>query len=578
MLVQKIILSITLMVLLACNGQTTVPTYQRVNENSRWGYMNENNEMVIAYGLYDFLNEIDEAGMILATKNGKHGYIDIQQNIIIPFEYDDLGVFTAHGLAPAQKNGKMGFINRKGDVVVAFIYDHLGYFYKSGLAIAMRDGKQGFINEQGKEVIPLIYEDVNQSMDDEIILISKEQKWALFTNTGLQITPFKYDQIGENSYGPLFISNRAIATVNNKFTFLTKEGKELINPGTYTTVLPFTTSGFSIVSKNNKFGIITTEGTEIIDLDYDAIEHPTSYSNILELFILKKNHKISVLNAYLKPIVPEALSYEWDKIKTEKDFMNVLIIQNSTHKFGVVKEDGTELIPFVYESLDGFDGKTVAIAKRNGKFGIVDAFNNEISAFVNDTITRERFSDQYVLKTKGLYRIVAKDGTKIKDFTYDDMQACYYDEENQFIVKKDNKYGMVAIDGTILIPVMFDDISNWVEYGPEAHFVTKAHKKGMYSRTGKELIPPIYEELMYYTATCIVAEHNKKVGVIDLNNKTIIPFQYDEILVDWFDTVMEHKAPEFFVLKNNTYQQIDGQNKVIRTNISKKEIDKRFYN
>jgi len=471
----------------------------------------------------------------------------------------------------------MGMINRKGTIVIPFTYDHLGYFYKSGLAVASRNGKLGFINEKGEEIIPLIHENVNQSIDDELILISKNNKWALFNNRGTQLTAFKYDQIGENSYGSLFISERAIAKVDNKFTFLTKQGKELVELGTYETVTPFTSTGFSIVSKNNKFGIITTDATEIIGLDYEHIEHPTSYSNILELFVLAKNKKIIILNAYLKPIITNALNYKWDKLKTEHSFLDVLIIKDMQHKYGVIKQDGSILIPFVYDEFNGFDGKDIAIAKQNGKYGIIDANNKVISSFINESITKERFSEQYVLKNKGLYSIITKEGKKINEFAYDEMEACFYNEENQFIVKKNDKYGMVNIDGNVLIPIIFDHISNWVEYGPDAHFVTKAHKKGMYSYSGQELIPSIYDELMYYTDTCIIVQVNNKVGVIDLNNKTIIPFDYDAILVDWYATVMEHKKPEFFVLRNNNYQQINEQNKVVRTNISKREIDKRFY-
>jgi len=105
---KKILLTLSLTVLLSCNGQTASTSYERVNENNHWGFVNEKKEMIIPFGLYDFLNPIDELGMILATKNGKEGYIDIHQNILIPFDYEDLGVFTENGLAPTKKKRQNG--------------------------------------------------------------------------------------------------------------------------------------------------------------------------------------------------------------------------------------------------------------------------------------------------------------------------------------------------------------------------------------------------------------------------------------------------------------------------------------
>src|SRR5690606_28315387 len=138
-IMKKLILISLLLLVVSCKGQTS-DNYERINKNNSWGFVDENGKEIIQLGIYEFLNRIDEKNMILAKKNGKDGYIDIHQNVLIPFDYDDLGVFSsANELAPAKKNGKSGVINRKGETIVPFIYDKVNYFYNSGLAIVIKD-------------------------------------------------------------------------------------------------------------------------------------------------------------------------------------------------------------------------------------------------------------------------------------------------------------------------------------------------------------------------------------------------------------------------------------------------------
>ena len=65
------------------------------------------------------MNPVDKYGMILAQKDGKEGYIDITDKVLIPFIYDNVGVFsTGVELASVIKDGKQGFINRKGEIII----------------------------------------------------------------------------------------------------------------------------------------------------------------------------------------------------------------------------------------------------------------------------------------------------------------------------------------------------------------------------------------------------------------------------------------------------------------------------
>ncbi|MBK8565736.1 MAG: WG repeat-containing protein [Saprospiraceae bacterium] len=60
-------------------------------------------------------------------KNGKFGYINYKDEIVIPFIYEDAAHFS-FGLAGVKKNGKWGVINSKGGIIAPFEYDGIGEF------------------------------------------------------------------------------------------------------------------------------------------------------------------------------------------------------------------------------------------------------------------------------------------------------------------------------------------------------------------------------------------------------------------------------------------------------------------
>src|SRR5690606_27686993 len=257
--------------------------------------------------------------------------------------YDDLGVFTDNGLAPATKNGKSGAINRKGETIIPFVYDKVNYFYKSGLAIVHKNRKYGFVNNQGEEIIPLIYEKVDQSMVDEVVIVSKNKKWAFFANNGEQLTKFQFDKVidspisnEKSHYSTYFKGGLAIVYLENKPQLINKNMQVIVPVGKYDYIESLNKNGFGIVAKNNKYGIINNQGQEVIPLEYNKIEHPKRYSNILELFVLEKNGTLQIFDENIKPIKQNILSYTWDKIDLGDYYIDVLLLKNNQNNYGIM--------------------------------------------------------------------------------------------------------------------------------------------------------------------------------------------------------------------------------------------------
>jgi len=145
-----------------------------VVKNGKWGYVDYNNEVMIPleYGhLGDFYDKL-----AYAEKNNKYGFIDALNNVIIDFQYDwtsHFGSVQADGLqyTIVELDDKVGYINNKGELAIEYEYD-FGYQFSKGIAIVKKGKKYGCINLKGKLIVPFEYENIRS--DDEKITARKE--------------------------------------------------------------------------------------------------------------------------------------------------------------------------------------------------------------------------------------------------------------------------------------------------------------------------------------------------------------------------------------------------------------------
>ena len=72
-------------------------------------------------------------------------------------ELNNIEVYTKNKLFAKKENGKWGFVDNANNVVVDYKYDNVTEFNEYGYAGVKKDGKWGSINEQGNEVAEPIY-------------------------------------------------------------------------------------------------------------------------------------------------------------------------------------------------------------------------------------------------------------------------------------------------------------------------------------------------------------------------------------------------------------------------------------
>lgn len=581
--------------------------YHRITNKdySKFGYSNKKGEIVIMPGKYESLNVIDKYGMILARKNGKEGYIDITEKVLIPFIYDEVGVFSEKPeLAPVIKDGKQGFINRKGEIVVPLEYDENGYvtyFHDPGVAIVTKNSKYGVIDPQSNIIIPFIYDKIVHSDNKDCFIVTKGKDWATFSYEGQQISEFdnlilisnresannltnrknlpflitteerekkrleqlyiQQDYLQGNKLADAFIK----ASIEGAYAYIDKNKQIIIPFGEYNYTEPFGLGRKAIVAKQGVYGIIDEYGKVVLPLEYHYIECPSSYSTI---YLATKGETVTVFDENLNKIpVNGIISY------TSED--SYIYISNIHGKKGLLDYSGIQTIPFEYDILQHARWNEGLIAKKNGKYGYISNKNEIIKPFEYKAIYN--INELVFVNFENKAGIFDKKGDIKLPFEYDSICNAYYSniekEEIRYTVIKDGKVGTVDIYNNVTIPIIYDGLSGWVEYGPKAHFAKKDGKYGLISYDGQILIPLEYEYVDLPTSGVIVVRKNGKYGAISWENKEIMPFIYDMIINDMpIEDIGDTREPKLISLLNGIWSYHDQKGEIIQTNVPKDKI------
>lgn len=166
---------------------------------------------------------------------------------------------------------------------------------------------------------------------------------------------------------------------------------------------------------------------------------------------------------------------------------------------------------------------------------------------------------------------------KFQDKNYSEIYKVYYDKANYYIVKQNDLYAIIDENGHEVIDFKYAWLWDlYISKNEKPLFIaknSKTNKQGIIDIDDKIVIPFIYDEIHNWsidtTAKTMIAEKDGLYGVINIENNILIDFKYKYIFGYW-------DFENFTLAKNteNLWGLIDKKGMPIEFDLSKvKEIN-----
>lgn len=272
---------------------------------------------------------------------------------------------------------------------------------------------------------------------------------------------------------------------------------------------------YNTINIDNRYGVIDGKGNIIIEPNYDVIQIPNPAKPIFicmsEYNTETKEYKTKVLND-----------------KKEQIFTGYESVQ------AIPTETTADGVPFE---------KTVLKYKKDGKYGLINIEEKEVTKPIYDEITAIPYKEGMMLVKQGDKQgVINLNGVQVIDVEYDNIMVDnYYDvntkyQRTGFIVCKTEengyRYGYIDYKGDVILKTEYTEIGRVTEIEDDKNIYLIAYKDGQAGllRNDKKLLNYEYEEITYNAYNDVfVVQRNGKKGIADRKGKIKIDTKYDSI-------------------------------------------------
>jgi hypothetical protein len=344
---------------------------------------------------------------------------------------------------------------------------------------------------------------------------------------------------------------------------------------------------FYIVKKDNKYGMYSRYGAEIIPTAFEKIDRVFN-----QYWIVSSNQKFGIFNIY----TTESLPAIYDEIKFSTKFGAEFIVKKD-NKYGILDDRWAIVVPIEYDFIKPLGG-LIELVSQNGKSYLLNKRIFNYNIILNKTfITYGRYpSDNktyYVFEKQQQYGIVNSSGDIVWQPKYDDIIpkrtiGKNINPQNIFFVKRNNKWGVMDLKDSVIVPIEYQsvDFTNDSHLSLETNnlkqFYDLKNRKAIdgitfekyvyldkYSRieknglqtlidneTMKLLFPFKYAFVIYEDdARLFSVGANGKYGIVDFNDKQVIPMIYNEpLFISCGNKIVVRKGSEYGVV--NTKHEV----------------------
>lgn len=307
------------------------------------------------------------------------------------------------------------------------------------------------------------------------------------------------------------------------------------------------------VKKNGLWGCINHEGKQIIPCEYNHELCPIIIEGEVYIPITNRSTGLrGVLNAYGKTIIPceykdiEILEYSYPKK------YHLLFVQNVNGKWGAINVKGEIVIPIVYDEPQSGKPSNLGLVffRKGDKWGGFNENGKNVLPFIfNYSAQQPMFTKQNVIvqTMDKTWFACDKNGNK-KKLNMDSQDELYiYPDDNILIAYTPGKGD-----------ALFDVASNkyvsgrfyQIKLGYQRKFVadvetTNGFKSFIINDKGQRISSNEYDEVHYLDYGYLEVKKDNRYGVIDYNDRIIVPFEYEN------SNDINTLTPNLFVVRKN---------------------------
>lgn len=319
------------------------------------------------------------------------------------------------------------------------------------------------------------------------------------------------------------------------------------------------------VKKNGLWGCINHEGKQIIPCEYNHELCPIIIEGEVYIPITNRSTGLrGVLNAYGKTIIPceykdiEILEYSYPKK------YHLLFVQNVNGKWGAINVKGEIVIPIIYDEPQSGKPSNLGLVffRKGDKWGGFNENGKNVLPFIfNYSAQQPMFTKQNVIvqTMDKTWLACDKNGNK-KKLNMDSQDELHiYPDDNILIANTPGKgEALFDVASNKYVSGRFDQIK--LEY--QRKFVadvetTNGFKSFIINDKGQRISSNEYDEVDYLDYGYLEVKKSNRYGVIDYNDRIIVPFEYENA------SDINTLTPNLFVVRKNGKEAIVNLNNQI---------------
>lgn len=175
--------------------------YFKLKREGKWGILDSKLKPITPFQ-YDKIEDFDKNDLCKVIIGKSYGLVIKQGEELVPVKYEYIKKLDfSNELYVAEFNGKLAIIDLNNNPITQFKYDDIWWFDSNDLC-KVRIGKNwGLINKQGVEQVPVEYEDIellhdleDHQNDTRYYKAVLNNKWGIIDSYNNKITQIKYDK------------------------------------------------------------------------------------------------------------------------------------------------------------------------------------------------------------------------------------------------------------------------------------------------------------------------------------------------------------------------------------------------